>query len=160
MPDQTTGDVHKGSDFSWHNAKTFWIIMIITAVILLLHILYKLTKTIHRDRHTQILELEEREPHIEEEIDHGLQRPRRAMMRRNTRSSEVSALPRYEEFNEDVKCWEDMEVERRGKYTYAVTRSWPRPRGTANGSVNVRARYDEDAVAINNDALSPAYQRE
>jgi hypothetical protein len=159
MPDQPTTDVHNGSDFTWHNAKAFWIIMIIAAAILLLHTMYKLTINIRRNNEPQALELEDRE-HIGEEINHGIRRPRRAMVRRNTRSSDVSALPRYEEFNEDVKCGEDMQVEKRGRYSYAVSGSWPRPRDAVDGGVNVKQNRDEDALATDHDTLAPPYRRE
>jgi hypothetical protein len=160
-------DPHEGSgsDFSWHNAQTFWIIMIIAFTIFILHITYKLTKAIRRRRllTSEVHQLEERRIHGEIAAEttlriRGLQVPSRARTRRRRSSSDVSVLPRYEQHGQDMEGDEDMEVEKRGRYTYPVGR-WPKPRGIVNASVNVKGRYHEDAIVLDEDALSPDYHR-
>jgi hypothetical protein len=161
-------DPHTGSDFSWHNAQTFWIIIIIAFSILILHILYKLTKSIRQRRRARIAEIQQltvqRSHLFEEDVVvaetarrvRGLQVPSRALTRR---SSDVSALPRYEKFSEDPRCDEYVEVEKRGKYTYVVQPWGGRRENTVNQSSQWEGGYDADAVAVGNDMLVPIYHR-
>ena len=86
-------------------------------------------------------------------VEDDLQEPRRAFIRRDTCGSEISALPRYERHGEDAKCAVDMEMEKRGKYTYVLDK----PLVNSNGSVNWKERHDEDAVTTSEDTLPPVY---
>ena len=55
-----------------------------------------------------------------EEDDAGdgeVTRPLRAVMRQE---SDVSVLPRYEWFDQGVKCGEGVELEKRGRYMYVL----------------------------------------
>jgi hypothetical protein len=116
-------------DFTWSNAKVLWTLLIIGASVILLRILYKIC-----------LKVRERRGHGNDEHElagfiHGstrqglegggirLQRPSRALTTR--RSSEVSALPRYERFDEGEPCSEDAELEKRGRYSYVLGERWP-----------------------------------
>jgi hypothetical protein len=155
------------SDFSWHNAHTFWIIITVAFSLLVLHILYKVTKTIRQQRRAQITEVHQltvQSSHIFDEVVaaetarrvRGLQVPLRAMTRR---SSDVSALPRYEKVGEDAKCEEGLEVEKRGRYTYVVQQLPGRIQGGVNQSSHLEGGDDVDAetIAIDDDVLAPVY---
>jgi hypothetical protein len=120
-------------DFSWANAKPLWVIVILVASLFFLHIIYKISMKIHQ-RRVQRAEQHELAGLVPESTTCGqeggatrLQRPSRALLTRR-RSSEVSALPRYERFDEGEPCDEDAEVEKRGKYTYVLAEGWPRTR--------------------------------
>ncbi|KAL6160695.1 hypothetical protein ACJQWK_02241 [Exserohilum turcicum] len=43
--DNDSGNARGPADFSWETAKTFWIILIIAAIISLLHVVYKIDKS-------------------------------------------------------------------------------------------------------------------
>jgi hypothetical protein len=138
--------------------------MIIAFAIFIFHILYKVSKAIRHRRRVHVSEAHQlTERLMEEEIAaettrriRGLQVPSRACTRR--RSSDVSVLPRYEQHGEDVKGDEDMEVEKRGRYTYPVR--WPERRdNVVNASKHWKSGYDDDAVAIDDDVLSPTYHK-
>jgi len=116
------------SDFTWPNAKALWVMVIIGAGLIFLRIIYKFCMKMHqrrvqRDGEHEFADLVQGSTRIELEGDAiRLQRPSRAVTRR---SSEVSALPRYERFDEGELCDEDARIEKRGRYSYVLGERWP-----------------------------------
>ncbi|KAA8612359.1 hypothetical protein PtrV1_12928 [Pyrenophora tritici-repentis] len=123
-------------DYSWQKAKPLWILVIVIGTLLALYILYKITRCILRrweNTHARVStagplggdavdsstttprwdDARARERHSDGEIT----RPATAVTRQN---SSNSILPRYEKFDEDGKCREEVKVEKRGRYTYAL----------------------------------------
>lgn len=104
-----------------------WVIVIIIASFILLRIIYKiigriLRRQYERDQEHELVELVQAASRRELEINTaGIQRPSRALTRRN---SEVSALPRYGSDQGEL-CDEYVEVAKRGKYSYVVADHWP-----------------------------------
>jgi hypothetical protein len=130
--EQQNADLQDALDFSWNNTKTFWIVMIVAGVVLLLHLLYKIDQNAHykrQIRRAESFQLGRRMSSGQERQECGLQRPLRAVTRRKSSSSNVSVLPRYERFNEDEVCGQDVQIEKRGRYTYALGERWPVWRG-------------------------------
>ncbi|EOA87722.1 uncharacterized protein SETTUDRAFT_39191 [Exserohilum turcica Et28A] len=144
--DNDSGNARGPADFSWETAKTFWIILIIAAIISLLHVVYKIDKSRRYKMHAPDVRLvsvatgraaaaaavtanvepvESVAGDEEEEEQDGLQRPGRAVVRMTRSSSDVSNLPRYERFDEGAACGEHVKVERRVRYTYVLGQAWP-----------------------------------
>ncbi|KAF1938677.1 hypothetical protein EJ02DRAFT_436924 [Clathrospora elynae] len=123
-------ETRTGADFSWQSAKTFWIIMIVIAVIIFLHLLYKLKNSMYRRLRPPLpgaIPLNDRERRTFQqgttntpwETDmQELQELPRAYIRRN---SEGSVLPQYKkDGGEERLCPEDVTLEQRGRYSYVA----------------------------------------
>ena len=116
------------SDFTWPNAKALWVMVIIAAGLIVLRIIYKICMKRH-ERRAQRADEHEFADLVQGSTRVGLgdgairlQRPSRAVTRR---ISEVSALPRYEQFDEGELCDEDARIEKRGRYSYVLGERWP-----------------------------------
>ena len=133
--EQQNSDFQDEPDFSWTSAKSFWIVMIVASVVVLLHILYKAGKR-HRYkrqirtapsfslRSGRLIRISQ-----DRRQDCAVQRPLRVMTRRcsggSNSSSKVSILPRYEQFAEGEACGQHVQIEKRGRYTYVLGQQWP-----------------------------------
>ena len=131
--EQQESDPDNGPDFSWRSTKIFWIVIIVAGVVLMLHLLYKTGK---RERYKRPIRTtpglrfgtRPTEATGDRQPECGLQRPWRAMTRRcsvRSSSSEMSVLPRYEPFAEGEVRAQDVQVEKRGRYTYVLGEAWP-----------------------------------
>ncbi|KAH6868605.1 hypothetical protein BKA58DRAFT_318221 [Alternaria rosae] len=116
------------SDFTWPNAKALWLMIIIGAGLIVLCIIYKVCIKVHQRRVQRASEHEFADliqGSTRVELEGGAirsQSPSRAVTRR---SSEVSALPRYERFDEEEVCDKDARIEKRGRYSYVLGEQWP-----------------------------------
>lgn len=109
--------------------------MIVAGVVVLLYVLYKTGKRHRYKRQIRMApSLSFRRGSLiqtneDRRQDCGVQRPLRVMARRcsggSNSSSEVSILPRYEQFSEGEVCGQDVHVEKRGRYTYVSEQRWP-----------------------------------
>ncbi|CAE7028258.1 hypothetical protein PTTW11_04396 [Pyrenophora teres f. teres] len=119
-------------DYSWQKAKALWILIIVVGTLFALYILYKATRCILRRWHSTSNHIYSTgllrgnaidattTPRCEDDVDRDgdVTRPAEAVPRRQ--ESSHSILPRYEVSDKDIKCGEEVEVEKRGRYTYAM----------------------------------------
>ncbi|KAL7774096.1 hypothetical protein CFE70_004065 [Pyrenophora teres f. teres 0-1] len=96
-------------DYSWQKAKALWILIIVVGT------LFALTGLLRGNAIDATTT-----PRCEDDVDRDgdVTRPAEAVPRRQ--ESSHSILPRYEVSDKDIKCGEEVEVEKRGRYTYAM----------------------------------------